>query len=332
MTNDILAPDAKEATPTLPSSHSSASLVMDNASMDKLMRVADMMASGRSTVPAHLQKSAGDCLAVTMQAMQWGMNPFAVAQKTHVVNGALGYEAQLVNAVVQSSGAITGRFHYEYRNSSPHLECRVGAVIRGEEAITWGEWLSESKVTTKNSPLWKTNPSQQLGYLQVKNWARAHTPGAILGVYTPDELAERAPPKDMGDVIPAGGLGSDWSPEALTRARAAAAKGAAAYGAFWKGLPPEEQTRLFKTPEHAAFKADALKADNARTFDSGATSDETYAPKTTFAQVMESMVTAKTMDELADAADWIGEIPDEQQRKELTQKYNTLAAEMEAGQ
>ena len=40
------------------------------------------------------------------------MNPFAVAQKTHVVNGSLGYEAQLVNAVVQASGAIDGRFHY----------------------------------------------------------------------------------------------------------------------------------------------------------------------------------------------------------------------------
>jgi hypothetical protein len=37
-----------------------------------------------------------------MQAAQWGMNPFAVAQKTHVVNGTLGYEAQLVNAVVSS--------------------------------------------------------------------------------------------------------------------------------------------------------------------------------------------------------------------------------------
>jgi hypothetical protein len=41
-----------------------------------------------------------------MQAAQWGMNPFAVAQKTHVVNGTLGYEAQLVNAVVSSSNLL----------------------------------------------------------------------------------------------------------------------------------------------------------------------------------------------------------------------------------
>ncbi|WP_284972506.1 recombinase RecT [Atlantibacter hermannii] len=119
------------------------------------------------------------------------MDPFVVGQKTHLVNGQLGYEAQLVNAVVQATGAIRGRFHYEYRGEKERMECRVGAVINGESEITWNEWLCISDVTVKNSPLWKTNPKQQLDYLQVKYWARAHTPGAILGVYTPDELEDR---------------------------------------------------------------------------------------------------------------------------------------------
>ncbi|KAL8195943.1 UNVERIFIED_CONTAM: hypothetical protein K2H54_000295 [Gekko kuhli] len=48
------------------------------------------------------------------EALQWGMNPFPVAQKTHLVKGVLGYEAQLVNAVVVNSGAIKGRFEYEF--------------------------------------------------------------------------------------------------------------------------------------------------------------------------------------------------------------------------
>ena len=140
---------------------STAALIMSDEALNRMMRVADMMATGRATVPKHLQGNPGDCLAVTMQAMQWGMNPFAVGQKTHVVNGALGYEAQLVNAVVQASGAIDGHFHYEYEGKSPAMSCRVGAILSGEKAITWGEWLNESSVTTKNSPLWKTNPKQQ---------------------------------------------------------------------------------------------------------------------------------------------------------------------------
>lgn len=177
---------------------SSQGLLMDFQKIHAMQELAEAMATAAVAVPAHFSGKPGDCLAVVMQAAQWGMNPFAVAQKTHVVNGALGYEAQLVNAVVQASGAIDGRFHYDYRGDGANVECRVGAVIRGEREITWGEWLSAATVTTKNSPLWKTNPKQQLGYLQVKNWARLHAPGAILGVYSADEL-EDYPVRDMGN-------------------------------------------------------------------------------------------------------------------------------------
>ena len=169
-----------------------AALALDPESINSMMSLAEKMATSKVTVPDHLRNPA-DCLAVVMQAAQWGMNPFAVAQKTHIVSGKLGYEAQLVNAVVMASGAIKGRFHYEYRGENNGLECRVGAVPRGEADIAWGEWLKISDVTTKNSPLWKTNPRQQLGYLQVKNWTRAFAPGAILGVYTPDELEDVQP-------------------------------------------------------------------------------------------------------------------------------------------
>jgi hypothetical protein len=173
------------------------SMLLDPAGMGQLMKFAELMSRSAVTVPTHLVGKPSDCLAVALQAMRWGMDPFAVAQKTHVVSGRLGYEAQLVNAVVQSSGAIKGSFHYEYEGKDPNIACRVGAVLRGETEITWGEWLSAASVTTKNSPLWKTNPRQQMGYLQVKNWARLYAPGAILGVYSTDELAENL--VDMGD-------------------------------------------------------------------------------------------------------------------------------------
>ena len=178
---------------------SSLALITNDGNMQRLMSLAKLMSSSKVTVPKHLQGSEGDCMAIIIQATNWGMNPFAVAQKTHIVNGTLGYEAQLVNAVIGASGAIHGAFEYEYRGDGGAMECRVGAVLRGKSAVTWGEWLCVSLVTTKNSPLWKTNPKQQLGYLQVKNWARAYAPGAILGVYTADELVDSAdlPPKDV---------------------------------------------------------------------------------------------------------------------------------------
>lgn len=239
-------------------------LMMNPESMDRVIRMAEMMANGKSTLPAHLQKNPADCMAVVLQAMQWGMLPHIVAQKTHLVNGTLGYEAQLVNAVVQESGCITGRFHYEYRGNSPTMECRVGAIIRGEREITWGEWLNEAKVTTKNSPLWKTNPRQQMGYLQVKNWARLYAPGAILGVYTPDEF-DAPQPRNMGTVqevtqpepLPA---------RLLESAQSAAEEGVASYSEFWKAASAETRKAIGKD-EHNRLKDIATAADKARTVD-----------------------------------------------------------------
>ena len=169
--------------------------LLDGDSMDKMVRLAEQMAASTISVPEHLRGKVGDCLAIVTQAMLWNMNPFAVAQKTHLVNGRLGYEAQLVNAVLQASGLVRSMPRYEYRGDGEGLECRVAFIPRGETEPLWGEWLPMRAVTTRNSPLWKTNQRQQLGYLQIKNWARAFAPGAILGVYTVDELADIEPPQ-----------------------------------------------------------------------------------------------------------------------------------------
>jgi len=177
---------------------SSLAIITNEGNMNRLMQLATVMSKSVVTVPKHLHGNVGDCMAIAMQAANWGMSPFAVAQKTHIVNGTLGYEAQLVNAVVGESGAIIGTFKYEYKGEGAAMECRVGAVLRGEKAITWGEWLCFGLVTTRNSPLWKTNPKQQMGYLQVKNWSRAYAPAAILGVYSVDEL-EPVEMKDLNE-------------------------------------------------------------------------------------------------------------------------------------
>ncbi|MBL8506559.1 MAG: recombinase RecT, partial [Methylobacillus glycogenes] len=157
---------------------SAFALITNEENMARVTKFADTMASSKVTVPKHLQGNPGDCAAIIIQAAQWGMNPYAVAQKTHLVNGVLGYEAQLVNAVLQSMGIIEGEFVYDYKGTSGSIECRVGASPRGRNDVLWSEWLNERDVTTKNSPLWKTNPKQQMGYLQVKNWARKYYPGA----------------------------------------------------------------------------------------------------------------------------------------------------------
>lgn len=165
-----------------------SAFLFDTERMQALMDFGKMMSGAVVTVPKHLHGKPSDCLAITLQAMRWRMDPFVVASKTHVVNGNLGYEAQLVVAVLKNSGAVRGRPHYEYRNEGDALECRAGFIPAGEAEVVWTEWLSIAKITTKNSPLWKVNPKQQFGYLQARNWARLYAPDALLGIYTEDEL------------------------------------------------------------------------------------------------------------------------------------------------
>ncbi|HAU5608259.1 recombinase RecT [Citrobacter koseri] len=97
-----------------PNTISASNSIFNVQALGQLQSFAGLMAQSVVTVPAHLAGKPADCMAIVMQAMQWGMNPYAVAQKTHLVNGQLGYEAQLVNAVITSSSAIHGRFHYRY--------------------------------------------------------------------------------------------------------------------------------------------------------------------------------------------------------------------------
>lgn len=196
MSNDITITSQPGATV------GTAAAIFSPEGMDRLVRFATLMADSKATVPAHLAGKPADCLAVTMQAAQWGMNPFAVAQKTHVVNGTLGYEAQLVNAVVSSSNLLSTRLNYRWdgdwskvngkSDKSPSLTVTVSAVLKGE-AEPRELTISMAQAGVRNSPLWEQDPRQQLAYLCVKRWARLHAPDVLLGVYTPDELQDTAP-------------------------------------------------------------------------------------------------------------------------------------------
>jgi hypothetical protein len=275
----------------------SLALITNDENMARITALAKTMAGSKVTVPKHLQGNEGDCMAIIIQATNWGMNPFAVAQKTHLVNGTLGYEAQLVNAVVTTNGFITGSFKYEYKDevgsgANMSVSCRVGAIEKGNADVTWGEWLNSNSVTTKNSPLWKTNIKQQMGYLQVKNWARLYAPAAIMGVYTADELQE-LPPKDLNEAPARSRKGADVAREAqqsgvvidqkqeenrnglLTALDAFAKKGTIEFTGQWRKLSKPERL-LIGEQEYLRLLADAEDVDALavnQTQDTGAPSE-----------------------------------------------------------
>lgn len=279
-----------------------ASLMFDPARMQSLMTFAEVMASGACSIPTHLRRNKGDCLAVAIQALQWNMNPIAVAQKTHLVNGAMGYEGQLVNGAIQSMAPTRDRINYEWfgdwskvigkfeeRESKKKIDedtgkplkyrvpawglkdeeglgIRVGATMKGETEPRVLELLL-SQCRVRNSPLWADDPRQQIAYLAVKRWARLHCPDVILGVYTPDELQEAQPPRDMGpaEVVEKTGT-PGLTAEQLATWRTEAEKGMAAATAHWRAMGPELR-KLATDDQKADMLRVATDADKRRTVD-----------------------------------------------------------------
>lgn len=189
---------------------------------DRMLSFAKIMATGRATIPKELQNE-GDCLAITMQAMSWRMNPISVAQKVHFINGKIGYEAQLVAAAITNSNAVKDAFHFEWFGPWEKVvgkfavktgdkgEYRVPAwKLADEEGIGIKVWatlkgedeprhidLLLAQARTRNSTMWADDPKQQLAYLAQKKWARLYAPGVILGVYTPDEIEDVREEKEI---------------------------------------------------------------------------------------------------------------------------------------
>lgn len=168
-------------------------------SLGDVVAFAAVMARADIALPKHLRGNDGACLAVAMQAMRWEMDPFAVANKSYSVNDRLAYEAQLVAAVVHTRAPIKRRPDYAYEGEGPTRRCIVSVEMLDGSTKVY-ESPTFGSITTKNSPLWKSDADQQLGYFSIRSWARRHAPEVILGVYTPDELIDH--PDSMRNVGP----------------------------------------------------------------------------------------------------------------------------------
>lgn len=172
----------------LPISMSAGGMAFSN--MSQVFEFSKMMAIGGIAVRQHLRGNPGACLAVTIQAIEWRMSPFAVANKSYSVNNQLAYEAQLIHAVILMRAPLKGRPMFRFEGEGGARKCIVWGVLDdGTDQVV--EYISPAfdKITPKNSPLWKADPDQQHGYYSVRAFARRHFPDIILGVYAVDEIS-----------------------------------------------------------------------------------------------------------------------------------------------
>jgi hypothetical protein len=324
-----------------------ASLILGPA-FDRVQAFAALMCKGAVTVPQHLRGNPGDCMAVTLAALSRRMDPFAFAQKTHITkSGALGYESQLIKAMIITSGKVEGLPEYEFLGDWNRILGKVEEATGGsggkyykatytkkdEEGlgviIRWrlrGETVHKtmtvmlSQCYPRFSTQWATDPQQQICYVADRKFARRYCPDTLLGVYDVEELEPVGGEKFMGpaDVV--------QPQKPATYPEDQFAKNLPAWhDVIRKGRKTADQIIAMaetKYPLTDAQKAEVrkVKADapaQAAQQQPAADQPQDVQPKTTFAIVSARINAAKDHDELDAAKELIGEVADPQHRTEL---------------
>lgn len=161
-------------------------------SLGEVVAFATLMAKAQHAIPKHLRDNAGACMAVTLQALRWQMDPFAVAAKTYNVKDQVAYESQVIAAAINTRANLAARPLIEYEGEGATRQCTVTFEFKNGDVRSYTS-PEIGKITTKNSPLWNSDPDQQLGYYSIRSAARRHCPEVILGVYDRDEVEAAEP-------------------------------------------------------------------------------------------------------------------------------------------
>lgn len=155
----------------------------------QVVEFAQMMCKGGVAIPKHLRENPGTCLRVIQQSIAWEMDPWAVASKTYSVNDQLAYEAQMIAAVIKKWAPVKERvIPYVYSGEGPAMQCSITLHHAETGEVVFYQSPKIRDITPQNSPLWKTDPQQQLGYYSIRALARRHFPEILLGVYDRDEV------------------------------------------------------------------------------------------------------------------------------------------------
>lgn len=179
----------------------------------ELMDMANLMSTAGLMVKDIYRNNPGACMGLIAVCAPYGLNPLQVSWKTYQTkpDAPISYESQVIVAMANASGAIKGSLRYRYEGQGADRRCICSGTITGDTqpVEVWSPPLGQ--INPKNSPLWKTDPDQQLAYYTGRAWVRRHKPEMLLGIYDVDEM-EGAPPigpdaaRDVSPRPPRGGV------------------------------------------------------------------------------------------------------------------------------
>jgi hypothetical protein len=161
------------------------------------MEFSKMMAASGSAVPKHLRGQPGACLGILDDAIRFQINPYALARQSYFVNDILAYQAAVFMAVINAHAPLKTRPDIRFDGEGQEMRATVTGIFRdGAERTYTSPRIAD--IQPKNSPLWKSDPGQQLSYYSLRAFARRWCPEVIMGIHDVDEIREA----QMTDVTP----------------------------------------------------------------------------------------------------------------------------------
>jgi hypothetical protein len=218
---------------------------LELANLSQAFEIAKAMAISGPCVPKYLQNNPGSCLYHVMRGARWRMDPFAIAEDSYIVKNRktgeerISYGSRTIHAVVERNAPIKRRLSCTYQGEGLEQTCTVSGVFtdgeeREYETPTVGSIRARKREGDSDggggsgSPLWFSDPKQQLFYHASRAWARKWCPDVLLGAYSREELEdegfEGVPAKDLArmpaqaQVAHEEALSSRLSPDAMKRA------------------------------------------------------------------------------------------------------------------
>ena len=179
--------------------------LLDTNKFNHLQRLGAMFAAS-DLVPKHYKNQIANCTIGIAAAIRLQIDPLMFLQKTYIVQGRPGMEAQLAIALVNSRGRLKTGLHYRLDGEGDDRGC----VAWGVDKDT-GETLEGHRVTIrmarddgwygdaegwkegqngKYRSKWYTLRDLMLTYRSATFFARVHRPESLLGFALLDELED----------------------------------------------------------------------------------------------------------------------------------------------
>jgi hypothetical protein len=164
---------------------------LDNDDINTAVALGRAFAEATGGIPQVFRKNVGACVLVCLRAKTWGLDPGAIIAESYLVNNAIAFSGKVFNALANTVALGAGLdepLDFDFDGEGQNLKVIVTGKINGKERKYISPMLKDIKI--QNSPLWKTEPSQQFIYYGGRAWMRAWMPHVLLGAYHIEELQQ----------------------------------------------------------------------------------------------------------------------------------------------